>query len=128
MKAAIVESLDALAAKGVDPTSAVYARVFARWPETERLFFRDHDNAIRAHMLFEVIEAVLDHAGPAHYARGYIATERVHHIDDLGVSDDAYVGLFAVLRDVVAEALGDDWTPMMASAWADMIADIAATV
>jgi len=127
VKAAIVGSLEAIAAKGIDPTAEVYARVFARWPETERLFFRDRDHAIRAHMLFEVIEAVLDHAGPAHYARGYIATERVHHADDLGVGDEAYVGLFSVLRDVVADALGGDWTPAMATAWATMIADIAAT-
>jgi hemoglobin-like flavoprotein len=126
MKAAIARSLELLGEKGVDPAPEVYARVFARWPETERLFFRDHDGAIRGHMLFEVIEAVLDMAGPRHYARGYIATERVHHVDDLTVSDEAYVGFFAVLRDVVADALGPAWTGEMADAWGQLIADVSA--
>ncbi len=111
---------------GIDPTPAVFAGVFARWPETERLFVRDHDHAIRGHMLFEVIEAVLDLAGDRRYARGLIATERVHHVDDLTVSEEAYVGFFAVLRDVVADALGPEWSPEMASAWDTLIADIAA--
>ncbi|MDX2233354.1 MAG: globin, partial [Hyphomonadaceae bacterium] len=106
-------SLDLLAERGVDPMAEVYARVFARWPETERLFFRDHDHAIRGHMLFEAIEAVLDMAGDRTYARGYIASERIHHVDDLTVSDEAYVGFFAVLRDVVADALGPAWTDEM---------------
>ena len=128
MNAGVVDSLDALAALGVDPTAQVYARVFARWPQTERLFFRDRDNAIRAHMLFEVIQAVLDHAGPGHYSRGYITGECVHHLDDLGVSSEAYVGLFAVLRDVVAEVLAGAWTPDMAAAWETMLDDVAAMV
>ena len=122
----VARSLELLGERGVDPTSDVYARVFARWPETERLFFRDHDHAVRNHMLFEVIEAVLDMAGDRHYARGYIATERVHHADDLTVSDEAYFGLFEVLRDVVRDGLGADWTDAMATAWAKMIADIEA--
>jgi hemoglobin-like flavoprotein len=116
------DSLERLGARGVDPTAEVYARVFARWPETERLFFRDHDHAIRGHMLFEVIEAVQDLAAEGRYAPGYIATERVHHIDDLQVSDEAYIGLFEVLRDVVRDALADDWTPAMAHGWDTVIA------
>ena len=120
------QSLEVLGERGIDPTPEVYARAFARWPETERLFFRDHDHAIRDHMLFELIQAVLDLADGGNYARGYIATERVHHADDLTVSDEAYVGLFAVLRDVVRDELGADWTDAMAAAWAKLIADIEA--
>ena len=105
---AVTHSLERLGERGVDPTPEVYARAFARWPETERLFFRDHDHAIRDHMMFELIHAVLDLADQGHYARGYIAGERVHHVDDLTVSDEAYVGLFAVLRDVVRDGLGAD--------------------
>ena len=123
---AVALSLERLGERGVDPTPEVYARAFARWPETERLFFRDHDHAIRDHMMFELIQAVLDLADQGHYARGYIAGERVHHVDDLTVSDEAYVGLFAVLRDVVRDGLGADWTAAMAAAWAQMLADIEA--
>lgn len=117
-------SIEILGEKGIDPTPEVYARVFARWPETERLFFRDHDHAIRGHMLSEVIEAVLDMAGNRSYARGYIASERIHHVDDLSVSDAAYVDFFTVLRDVVADALGPAWTAEMADAWGQLIADV----
>jgi hemoglobin-like flavoprotein len=122
----VTQSLELLGERGIDPTTEVYARVFARWPETERLFFRDHDHAIRNHMLFEVIEAALDWADTGHYAKGYIATERVHHIDDLQVSEAQYVGFFEVLRDVVRDGLGAAWTPGMETAWAALIADVAA--
>ena len=117
-------SLERLGDLGIDPADEVYARVFARWPETERLFFRDRDGAIRGHMLFEVIEAVLDFAGDRNYAPNYIANERVHHIDDLQVGDEAYLGLFAVLRDVVADALAGDWTAEMAAAWTALLAEL----
>jgi hemoglobin-like flavoprotein len=126
VRAAVVESLDLLAQRGIDPTAEVYTRVFARWPETEALFVRDTTGAVRSHMLFEVIEAVLDHGGPSRYARGYVASERVHHVDDLGVSDEAYVGLFDILRDVVRDALGRDWTDDMATGWSDLIATLRA--
>lgn len=120
------DSLEALAARGADPSADVYARVFARWPETERLFFRDHDGAIRGHMLFEVIEAVLDLAGEARYGRNYIVGERVHHLDDLQVSEEQFTGFFEVLRDVVRDGLGDDWTQDMARDWAALIEACAA--
>lgn len=122
----VAHSLELLGERGIDPTADVYARVFARWPETERLFFRDHDGAIRAHMLFEVIEAVLDHANAGHYARGYIAGERVHHVDDLQVSEEQYVGFFEVLRDVVRDGLGADWTTAMARDWDALVREIGA--
>lgn len=117
-------SLELLGERGIDPTAEVYTRMYARWPETERLFFRDHDHAVRNHMLFEVIEAVLDLADKGRYARGYITTERVHHVDDLQVNGEAYVGLFEILRDVVSDGLGRDWTPEMADAWGALIADV----
>jgi hemoglobin-like flavoprotein len=117
----VAQSLELLGDRNVDPTREVYARVFARWPETERLFFRDHDDAIRNHMLFEVIEAVLDLAGRNYFARNYIANERIHHVNDMQVSEEAYLGFFEVLRDVVRDGLGADWTAAMESDWAALI-------
>lgn len=117
----VAESLEALGNAGVDPTAEVYARLFARWPEAERLFFRDHDHAIRNHMMFEVIEAVLDLAGAGYFAPGVIATERVHHVDDLQVSDEQYVGLFEILRDVVRDRLAREWTPAMEADWSSLL-------
>lgn len=122
----VPRSLELLGERGLDPTPDVYARMFARWPETERLFARDHDGSVRGHMLFEVIEAVLDLAGDGQYARGLIAAERVHHTDDLQVSDAQYEGLFAILRDVVRDRLGDGWTGEMESGWAGLLEAIAA--
>lgn len=125
---AVAQSLELLGDRGVDPGHEVYARAFARWPDTERLFFRDHDHAIRDHMMFEIIQAVLDLAEGGNYARGYITTEHIHHVDDLTVGSEAYVGLFAVLRDVVADALGADWTANMARDWDALLAKIDAMV
>lgn len=122
----VADSLERLGERGVDPAPEVYARIFARWPETERLFFRDHDHAIRDHMMFEIIEAVLNLADTGYFARGYIAAERVHHVDDLQVSAEQYDGLFAILRDVVRDQLGADWTADMETAWTALLAKVSA--
>lgn len=119
-------SLDLLAARNIDPAREVYARLFARWPETERLFFRDHDHAIRDHMMFEIVNAALDLADKGYFARGYFAAERIHHVDDLQVNDEQYVAIVAILRDVVRDRLGDDWTAEMETGWADLVAKVEA--
>jgi hemoglobin-like flavoprotein len=46
----ITRSLELVAEHG-DPTSLVYARLFAAHPEMEKLFVRDTDGGVRGNML-----------------------------------------------------------------------------
>lgn len=116
-------SLDVLAERGVDPADALYARVFAEYPAMEALFVRDTTGAVRGHMLFEVVEAILDLVGARSYAHGLIATECVNH-DHLGVDRDAFLAFFAILRDTLAAELAGDWTAAMDAAWRDLLCEI----
>ena len=119
----IARSLDRVAERGFDPTEEVYARLFTAYPAMEALFVRDTTGAVRGHMLFEVVEAIVDLVGPRSYAHGLIAAERVNH-DHLGVDRDAFLAFFAILRDTLAAELAGDWTAAMDAAWRDLLCEI----
>ena len=55
-------SLEALTARVGDPAPLVYARLFARHPETEALFLMDKGGLVRGQMLATAFEALLDRA------------------------------------------------------------------
>jgi hemoglobin-like flavoprotein len=123
--AVIEESLERLAERAGDPTAAVYARLFALYPETEALFVRDLDGAVKGEMLAKVFEIALDLAGPNAYAANFIACEIVNH-DGVGVPRETFPRFFDVAVDVFAELMGSDWTPAYDAAWRALIARIAA--
>lgn len=124
-KTLIEESLEHLAERAGDPTKAVYARLFALCPETEALFVRDADGAVKGEMLAKMIECALDLAGPNAYAANFIACEIVNH-DGVGVSREVFPRFFEVAAETFAELMGPDWTPAYAAAWRDLIGRIAA--
>jgi hemoglobin-like flavoprotein len=121
--AVIEESLERLAERAGDPTTAVYARLFALYPETEALFVRDVDGAVKGEMLAKVFEIALDLAGPNAYAANFIACEIVNH-DGVGVPRETFPRFFDVAVDTFAELLGPDWTPAYDAAWRGLIARI----
>ena len=73
--AAIEASLELAAERGGDLAPAVYARLFARAPQMQALFWRDTSGAIKGEMLAKVFEAILDFTGPRVYAHMLIETE-----------------------------------------------------
>ena len=125
--ALITESLDLVAARCADPTPLVYARLFAQNPEMEALFIRDIDGSVRGQMLYQVIEAVLDFAGPRAFGANLMKAEIANH-ENLGVPREVFATFFRVTMETFREIAGPDWTPGMAAAWRELLADLAATV
>lgn len=119
----VAASLEALAARGVDPGADIYARMFAAHPEMERLFAHDRDGAIRGHMLYETIEAALDIETAGAYGENLIGCEVVNH-ENLGVPPEVFVTFYATVRDAARAALGGDWTAEMEAGWAALIARV----
>ena len=125
--APVVESLEFLAERDIDPTRAVYARLFASYPEMEELFIRDHKFIVRGQMVQMVIENLLDYATSRTFGLPMIQAERVNHAN-IGVPHEVFGIFFGVIRDTIAELLGADWSPAMAQAWDTMLANLDAEI
>lgn len=123
----VAESFECLVQRGVDPAAEIYARMFAAHPDTARLFQRDSDGGIKAHMLYEAIEAALDIENPHGYGANLIGCEVVNH-QNLGVPPDVFVSFYATMRDVTKAQCGGAWTPSMEAGWNDLIARVDAIV
>jgi hemoglobin-like flavoprotein len=116
----IEESLERLVERAGDPTAAVYARLFARYPQMEPLFVRDVKGAVLGEMLARTLDCALDLAGPNSYAANFIACEAVNH-DGVGVPREIFVQFFEVAVEVFADLSGPDWTPAYARAWRALV-------
>jgi hemoglobin-like flavoprotein len=121
--ALIEESLERLADRAGDPTPAVYARLFERYPETQALFIRDANGAVKGEMLAKMFECALDLAGANAYAANFIACEIVNH-EGVGVPRAVFPRFFDVAVETFAELLGPDWTPAYDAAWRALIGRI----
>ena len=58
----VLASLQAVADRRGDAAGDVYARLFAASPELEALFVLDRDGGVRASMMQQALECILDHA------------------------------------------------------------------
>lgn len=123
----VAASFECLAQRGVDPAGEVYARVFEAHPATEKLFARDADGGIKAHMFYEAIEAALDIESPHGHGANLIGCEVVNH-QNLGVAPEVFITFYATIRDVTKALCGGDWTPVMESGWRDLIVRVDAIV
>ncbi len=121
--AAIEASLELAAERGGDLSPAVYARLFARQPQMQALFWRDTSGAIKGEMLARVFEAILDFIGERRYADHLIETEVVTH-EGYEVPRGVFATFFGVVAEVVRETCAGAWTPAMAGAWARVLADL----
>jgi hemoglobin-like flavoprotein len=119
----IEASLEAVAARGIDPTTAIYERLFRSHPELKPLFWRDDNGAIRGEMLARVFEAILDFIGERRYSDHMISTEMITH-EGYDVPREAFATFFANVGQGLRDVLGPDWTPGFETAWTQMLADI----
>lgn len=119
----ISRSLDLIGERCADPTPLVYDRLFAANPAMRDLFVRDSNDSVKGHMLFEVIEAILDFEGRGAYARNLIQCEIVNH-ENLGVPKDVFATFFTVVMETFRDLLGDGWTAEVDGAWRGVIADL----
>jgi hemoglobin-like flavoprotein len=122
---AVSRSLEAVAERVGDPAPLIYARLFATFPEMEALFVRDVTGAVRGEMLAMAFQCLLDLQGS--YGANLIRAERVNH-DGFGVDPEAFASFFPIVRDICREALGDAWTPDIARAWDERLAQVARLV
>ena len=112
--AAAVERSLAMVAERGDPAPAVYARLFADFPETEERFVRDTTGAIRAEMLTMAFQCVLDPDGP--YQAHLVQAERVNH-DGFGTPPEVFDRFFWIVLDVCRGIVGERWTAEFETAW-----------
>lgn len=123
--AAITETLERVAALRGDPTTDVYAKLFGKFPELERLFLMDRDGGVRASMMQQALECIVDYVGDRLVAPQIIASSRVHH-DGYAVPADRFDSFFIAIRDAFRDILGAEWTPDMERQWAAMLVEFAA--
>lgn len=123
--AAITESLELVAERCADPAPLVYRRLFAAAPEMEALFVRDNDGGVRGQMLYQVIEAVLDYAGPNHFAANLMRSEQINH-ENLGVPPQVFASFFRTVFETFREIAADAWTDGMDAAWSELLAGLEA--
>lgn len=108
-----------------DPTGDVYARLFAAHPELEALFVMDRGGEVRASMMQQALECILDHAGDRLVAPQIIAASRMHH-EGYGVPAGRFDAFFIALRNAFRDIAGADWTLEDEAAWGRMLGEFAA--
>lgn len=121
--ATIEASLELVAERCPDPTPLVYERLFAAEPELRAYFWRDTNGTIKGEMLSKVFDAILDFVGERRYAHYLITTEMVSH-EGFDVPREIFATFFGIVAEAVREILGDDWTPEVAGAWGELLAEI----
>jgi hemoglobin-like flavoprotein len=112
----IVESLELAATRCEDLTPLVYDRLFIAKPETRALFRTDPKNLIKGSMLELALEAILDFAGEKKASHRLIFCEVQSH-DAYGTQPEIFTVFFVVVRDVLRELLGTDWSTEIDAAW-----------
>jgi hemoglobin-like flavoprotein len=123
--AAILATLEAVAERHGDPTDAIYMELFNRYPELERLFWLDRDGSLRAAMVQQALECIIDQTGEGRTAATIISAERARH-DSYGVPPERFDDFLVAMRDVFRRIMGADWTDAMERAWSALLVDFAA--
>ncbi|HQQ62284.1 MAG TPA: globin [Pseudomonadales bacterium] len=111
----IERSLEKIGEKGVDITSAVYARFFANHPDAVRLF-HGKEQAVLGKMLNEVLMSSVDCAGHANFLHGLLTTQANDHMA-WGVKAEMYGAFFDALVEEIRDVLGPDWDRDTQIAW-----------
>lgn len=117
----IARSLDVVVERVGDPAPAIYARLFAEFPETEARFARDVSGAIRAEMLTMVFDCLMNPGGG--YQNNLVRAERVNH-DGFGTEHAVFDQFFFIVRDVCRDLAGPDWVPEFEAAWSARIDEV----
>ncbi len=123
--AIIISTLQDVSDRHGDPTSLIYRHLFARHLELEALFHMDRDGGVRASMVQQGFECILDYVGPRLTAPQIISAARMHH-EGYGVPDGRFDEFFIAMRDAFREILGKDWTPVMEAEWSELLKEFAA--
>jgi hypothetical protein len=121
----ILGTLSDVAERHGDPTALIYGKLFAAHPALEPLFGMDRDGGVRASMVQQAFECILDYLGPRLTAPQIIASSRQHH-DGYGVPAARFDDFFISMRDAIREIMAERWTPAMEREWAGLLREFAA--
>lgn len=109
----VLSSLEIASEKAGDVAPQVYERYYATCPGSQELM--NHvDQYIQGRMMAEVLRLVM--TPEPRTEREYLRFETRSH-ESYGVRLSMYHDLFTSLRDVVRDALSDDWNNAFESAW-----------
>jgi len=114
--AAFTASLETVAARCEDVVPPVYAALFERYPEFEKLFVLDVDQGARGHMLNEALSMAEGLLQDDPIAINFVSAERMNH-EGYGIEDDVFEGFFQVMADVFRSISGKAWSEEMSAAW-----------
>ena len=121
----ILSTLQAVADRHGDPSAAIYARLFSAHPELEALFHMDRDGGVRASMVQQGFECILDYVGSRLTSPQIIAAARIHH-EGYGVPAERFDDFFTAMRNAFRDLLAEDWTPDMETEWTGLLREFAA--
>lgn len=121
MSRLIAETLELYAARCGDPYGAAFAKLYAANADYEGLFFLDTDEGLRRNMMQTTLEMIATYCDNPRAAENLVVGTRLVHLT-YEISDDFDL-FFAITRDVMAEGLGDAFTPAHAAAWENMLKD-----
>ena len=121
MSTLIAETLELYAEHCGDPYDAAFAKLYAARADYEGLFFLDTDEGLRRNMMQTTSEIITTHCDNPRSAENLVIGTRLVHLT-YEISDDFDL-FFTITRDVMADGLGDAFTPSHAAAWDTMLQD-----
>jgi hemoglobin-like flavoprotein len=123
----IQRSFELTAERCEDLTPLVYRRLFREHPEAEPMFRREANDLVKGSMLALTIDAITDFAGDRTGSFRMIQCEAQSH-DAYGTPRELFGTFFGVIAETMREILGADWSPEIAEAWQQLLAEIDAFV
>ncbi len=118
------QSLEAVAQRCEDVVPPVYAELFERYPQFEKLFVLDTDMGARGHMLNEALVMAEGLLSDDPVAVSFISAERMNH-EGYGIGDEVFEGFFIVMASVFKRLAGDAWSDDMSAAWVAVTKNVA---
>ena len=113
---AFQQSLEAVAARCDDVVPPVYAALFERFPDFEKLFVLDVDLGARGHMLNEALSMAEGLLQDDPVAISFVSAERMNH-EGYGIDDAVFDGFYEVMADVFQSLAREHWSIEMSEAW-----------
>lgn len=114
-------SLEQVAEAMGDPTAAVFARMYERYPALAH--FRGEDSGWENYMMQEILANILQYADEPETALVTIKDMTAHH-QLIGVPLDVFKGMYSTLLDVLAPAFEGAQQAAMTEAWQQAITAI----
>lgn len=117
---AFTQSLELVATRCDDVVPPVYAALFERFPEFEKLFVLDVDQGARGHMLNEALSMAEGLLQDDPVAISFVSAERMNH-EGYGIEGKTFEGFFEVMASVFKSLAGEAWAPDMDAAWTAVV-------